>query len=158
MEGRLGWLHSRRSQAIGLLALLALLAPPSARAEGAVLSVVSPYSLSETVANLKRSIAAGNFRFVREAPWHGGLLRTGAGAAHTLYFCNFTLAQRVIAQDRRFIQFLPCRMVVSEHRGRVLIQAVDPLYVSHMLRSHRTRADCARVRDAYLSLMEEATL
>lgn len=158
MERRLGWSNIRCKRVAGLLVLLGLLLASSAQADGPVLSVVSPYSLEETVANLKRSIAAGNFRFVRESPWHGGLLRTRRGAAHTLYFCNFTLAQRVIAQDRRFSQFLPCRMVVSEHRGRVLIQAVDPLYVSRMLRSQRTRADCARVRDAYLSLMEEATL
>ncbi len=125
-----------------------------------VLAVESPYPLDQTVANLRLAIDAANFRLVRELPWHGGLMQVDRRGtrAKVLYFCNFSMVNDAIAVDRRFSQFLPCRMTVSERHGKVIIKAVDPLYISQLLGNARLGPACYRARNMYLRLMDEATL
>lgn len=124
-----------------------------------VLTMTSPYALDETVDNLKDAISAGNFRFVRELSWSGGLATpVRAARARVLFFCNFAMVNEVIAVDRRFSQFLPCRLTVSEQGGKVVIQAVDPVYMSRLLGNVRLSYACRQARDMYLRLMDEATL
>lgn len=154
----------RRAVILPCLMLAWLVAPVRADDTGPpvspILTAESPYSLAQTLANLRQAIHAGNFRLVRQVPWHGGLMHTKRRdtRATILYFCNFAMVNEVIAVDQRFSQFLPCRMTVSERNGKVFIEAIDPLYISRLLGNDRLGPACHKARDMYLKLMEEATL
>ncbi len=125
-----------------------------------VLVVESPYTLEETVENLKQSIISQNFRLIRTDYLEHGLAKEGKENKRqvVLHFCNFKFLYDALAIDPRVGMFLPCRVTVIEVGGKVRVMAVNPLYLSHLFNNDELDDACKRMTAVYRAILEDATL
>jgi cytochrome c oxidase cbb3-type subunit 3 len=129
-------------------------------AEKAVLEMDSPYDLATTIENVKRAATSQNFIFIREQTLTSGLVPEGEEdpRQHIVYFCNFTMLNTALATDPRVGLFLPCRITVVEHEGKVKIMAINPKRLGKIFNNAELNAMCDEMTKRYLAIMEEATL
>jgi cytochrome c oxidase cbb3-type subunit 3 len=125
-----------------------------------VLVVDSPYTLEETVENLKQSIISQNFQLIRTDYLEHGLVKEGKENKRqvVLHFCNFKFLYDALAIDPRVGMFLPCRVTVVEVDGKVRVMAVNPLYLSHLFNNDELDDACKRMTAVYRAILEDATL
>lgn len=133
---------------------------PAPETGQAVLEEESPYDLNTTVENVKRAVAAHNFVFIREQPLNAGLAPGGKEdpRQHIVYFCNFNMLNKALATDPRVGLFLPCRITVVEHQGKVKMMAVNPRRLSKIFNNAELNAMCDEMSRLYVDIMEEAAL
>jgi cytochrome c oxidase cbb3-type subunit 3 len=129
-------------------------------AETAVLVTESPYTLEETIANLKASIVGQNFLLVRTDYLEHGLVADGEENKQQviLHFCNFRFLYEALAIDPRVGMFLPCRVTVVEREGKVLVMSMNPLFLSHLFNNSELVAACKEMHAIYTAIIEDATL
>ena len=122
--------------------------------------VDSPYSLDETVANVKQAVVGKNFRIIREQYFDSGLVPEGQEnqRAVIVYFCNFNILNDALAIDPRVGLFLPCRVTVVERQGKVQVMAINPKTLSHLFNNAELDRVCSEMARVYQSILEEATL
>ncbi len=125
-----------------------------------VIELESPYTLEETVENLKQSIAGENFMLIRTDYLEHGLVEEGKENRKevVMHFCNFNFLFKALAVDPRVGLFLPCRVTVVERDGRVMVSTINPLYLSSMFNNAELDDYCTQMHQVYLSLIEDATL
>jgi cytochrome c oxidase cbb3-type subunit 3 len=128
--------------------------------ESAIMTIESPYSLEETVENLKQTIISQNFVLIRTDTIEHGLVEQEQENKNQiiLHFCNFKFLYSALAVDPRVGMFLPCRVTVTEQDGKVIISTINPLYLSHLFNNAELDEYCKRMRKVYLDMLEEATL
>ena len=128
--------------------------------ELATITVDSPYSIEETVENLKQAIISQNFVLIRSDTLEHGLVEKAQENQQQviLHFCNFRFLYEALAVDPRVGIFLPCRVTVTEQGGKVTISTLNPPYLSHLFNNSDLDEYCRRMRAVYLEIMEEATL
>ena len=126
----------------------------------AIISMDSPYDLKTTIENLKKAVISNNFVFIREQPLNAGLVAEGSEdpKQHIIYFCNFSLVNQALATDPRVGLFLPCRITVVEHHGKVTMMAANPKRLSRIFNNAELNEMCDQVTKMYLAVMEEAAL
>jgi len=117
----------------------------------------SPYSLTETISNIKHAVKSRNFRMIREQKVAEGFLPGGDKQQHIVYFCNFTDAYQSLQQDKKIGYMLPCRFTISEEDGNVMISALNPAAVKK-LAGAKVGAACDASGEGFLGIMEEAVL
>ncbi|HED17071.1 MAG TPA: DUF302 domain-containing protein [Gammaproteobacteria bacterium] len=122
-----------------------------------LLRLESPYTLSETINNIKNAVKARNFRMIREQPVAQGFLSGDNKQQHIVYFCNFTEAYQSLQQDKQIGYMLPCRFTISEEGGKVIISTINPAAITR-LTGAKAGAVCAANSAGYLDIMEEAVL
>ena len=122
--------------------------------------VDSPYSLKETVENIKRAIIGKNFRLIRVQTLDDGMVaKDKQDEKQTIvYFCNFELLNRALGIDPRVGLFLPCRITVVEHNGKVQMMAINPLRLSKLFNNNELDKACLEMHDLYTEILEEASL
>lgn len=120
----------------------------------------SPYSLEETVANVKQAVVGKNFRIIREQYFDQGLVPEGQEdkRAVIIYFCNFNILNDALAIDPRVGLFLPCRVTVVEREGKVQVMAINPKTLSQLFNNEELDRVCNEMSRVYESILEEATL
>ena len=125
-----------------------------------VLVVQSPYDLKTTLANLTQAINSDNFFVGRDQPVEYGLTTTAKANPHQIivYFCDVPFLNKALAIDPRVGLFLPCRITVVEHQGKVMLMSVNPEVVSRLFNNSELNALCKEMHDRYLAIMQEATL
>ncbi len=126
-----------------------------------VLMFDSPYSLAQTVANIKRAVVGNNFRTVRVQPLETGLRPPGeeSPGQYVIFFCNFEFANRALGLDPRVGLFLPCQITVLKTAdGGVKVMSMNPKFMSRIYNNRELDEACDEMHDLYLSIMEEATL
>lgn len=125
-----------------------------------VIELESPYTLEETVENLKQSIAGENFMLIRTDYLEHGLVEEGKENRKevVMHFCNFNFLFKALAVDPRVGMFLPCRVTVVERDGRVMVSTINPLYLSSMFNNAELDDYCTQMHRVYQSLIEDATL
>ena len=116
--------------------------------------------MNTTIENLKKAVSSNNFVFIREQPLNAGLVAEGREnpKQHIIYFCNFGLLNQALATDPRVGLFLPCRITVVEHGGKVTMMAANPKRLSRMFNNSELNEMCDQVTKMYLAVMEEAAL
>jgi cytochrome c oxidase cbb3-type subunit 3 len=126
----------------------------------ATLSVESPYSLKDTVENVKQAITSQNFILIRTDTLEHGLAKPGEENPHQviLHFCNFHFLYQALAVDPRVGMFLPCRVTVTERNGKVTISSINPEYLSRLFNNAELNEYCKRMHGVYRDILEEATL
>ena len=131
-----------------------------ARAEEKVLVYESSYTLKETVENLENALVGQNFIHIRTDTLEHGLVPEGEENPKQviLHFCNFKFLFEALAVDPRVGLFLPCRVTVTERQGKVEVSAINPKYLSHLFNNAELDSYCSRMRDVYISIIEDATL
>ena len=120
----------------------------------------SPYTLEETVANVKQAVVGKNFRVIREQFFDAGLVPEGQEDKRSviIYFCNFNILNDALAIDPRVGLFLPCRVTVVERAGKVQVMAINPKTLSHLFNNEELDRVCEEMSRVYESILEEATL
>lgn len=117
----------------------------------------SPYSLAETINNIKNAVKSRNFRMIREQAVAEGFLPAKDRHQHIVYFCNFTKAYQSLQQDKQIGYMLPCRFTISEVDGKVIISALNPAAVKKLAGAAMGTV-CDTSGNGYLDIMEEAVL
>lgn len=129
-------------------------------AESAIISVESPYTIEETIENLKQAITNQNFVLIRTDTLEHGLVEHELEnkSQVIMHFCNFRFLYTALAVDPRVGIFLPCRVTVAEQDGKVTLTTINPLYLSHLFNNDELDEYCKRMRKVYMDILEEATL
>lgn len=129
-------------------------------AESPVLVAESPYTLEETVENIKQAITSQNFILIRTDTLEHGLVPEGQENTQQviLHFCNFKFLFDALAVDPRVGMFLPCLVTVTEKDGLVTVSSTNPQYLSHLFNNNELDDYCKRMRAVYEAILEEATL
>lgn len=129
-------------------------------AESPIITVESPYTLEETVENIKQAITSQNFVLIRTDTLEHGLVEEGQENPHQtiLHFCNFRFLYEALAVDPRVGMFLPCRATVMEQDGKVTISTINPLYLSHLFNNTELDEYCKLMRKVYVDILEEAIM
>ncbi len=128
--------------------------------EPPVITMDSPYSLDETVDNLKQAIMDQNFTLIRVDYLDHGLVEKGKENKNqvVLHFCNFGFLFQALSIDPRVGMFLPCRVTVVEKNGKVQISTINPKRLSKLFNNHELDEYCDQMYEAYSALLEDATL
>jgi cytochrome c oxidase cbb3-type subunit 3 len=126
----------------------------------AAISMESPYTLEETVENLKNAIISQNFVLIREVTLEYGLTREGEEdpSEIILHFCNFKFLYEALKIDPRIGMFLPCRVTVTEINGKVMVTTINPMYLGRLFNNNELNDYCEKMYDLYTSILEDATL
>ena len=136
---------------------------PSAKiliAEQPVIIRQSPYDLKTTVENVKQAVSNNNFFYGRVQPLEYGLTSPEqANPKQTIvYFCNISLLNEALMVDPRVGMFLPCRITIVEHNGKVMVMSANPRVLSKLFNNSELNRLCERMSQSYIAIMEEATL
>ncbi len=124
------------------------------------ISAESSYTLEETVENLKDAIVSQNFILIREDTLEHGLVKEGEEdpSQVILHFCNFKFLYDALAVDPRVGMFLPCRVTVTEIDGKVLVTAINPMYLSRLFNNNELSEYCKKMHEVYVTILEDGTL
>jgi cytochrome c oxidase cbb3-type subunit 3 len=120
----------------------------------------SNYSLQQTVENVKQAFSAANMRIVRTGPLEAGLVEQGSEnpKQYIVDACDFKFLNRALAVDPRVGLFLPCRIVVSEHGGKVQVMSINPKRLSAIFNNSELNEMCEQMFKIYSGLLDDATL
>lgn len=126
----------------------------------AMLVMESPYTLEETIEAVKRAAVGKNFRIIREQILEDGLYPPEQQNTRQVmvYFCNFKFLYDALALDPRVGLFLPCRVTVVEHDGKVLVMSINPKRLSRLFNNVELDRACDEMYKLYSDILEEATL
>lgn len=126
--------------------------------ESAVIVMDSPYSLAETVENVKLAVSNQNFTLVRTDYLDHGLVEEGEENKNqvVLHFCNFGFLYEALAIDPRVGMFLPCRVTVVETEGKVQVMTINPMRLSNLFNNDELDEACKRMYEVYLTILDEA--
>ncbi|MEE8388956.1 MAG: c-type cytochrome [Acidiferrobacterales bacterium] len=120
----------------------------------------SRYSVEQTVKNLNDAILSANMRLIRTQYLEQGLTPPGEENKKQVivYSCGFNFLNEALKVDPRVGLFLPCRVTVVEHKGKVLVMSVNPKRLSVVFNNTELERLCDQMHSTYLDILEEATL
>ena len=128
-------------------------------AEGAIV-VESPYGLEQTIENLKQAIENQNFKLIRTDYLDHGFVEEGQENKKqvVLHFCNFNFLFEALNIDPRVGLFLPCRVTVIEHEGKVQMMTINPMPLSRLFNNENLNEACKEMTELYEAILEDASL
>jgi cytochrome c oxidase cbb3-type subunit 3 len=126
----------------------------------AVISADSPYTIEETVENLKAAITGQNFTLIRTDYVEHGFVEEGEENKKqvVLHFCNFNFLFQALAIDPRIGVFLPCRVTVTEQEGKVRVATINPMRLSGLFNNDELKQACEEMTGIYEAIIEDAVL
>lgn len=126
----------------------------------AVITAESPYTIEETVDNLKNAIADQNFTLIRTDYVEHGFVEEGKENKNqvVLHFCNFNFLFQALAIDPRVGIFLPCRVTVTETDGKVQVATINPMRLSGLFNNDELQEACEEMTGIYEAIIEDAVL
>jgi len=132
--------------AIMLLFLAWILYP--ATSPKAVRLIKSPYSYEKTIDNIKVAIASNNFKIVRQKT---------SDNAHTFYFCNFNIAHKIIAKDKRVGVLVPCKIKIIKSNSTVYVATLN---VNSLVKQTGIRIGslCKKIKKSIDTILDEAMI
>ncbi|MHB8347143.1 MAG: c-type cytochrome [Acidiferrobacterales bacterium] len=129
------------------------------RDEGPDIVGVSPDGVSATVARLKEAVQAANMRLIRIQYLDQGFVPAGHENKEQVivYSCDFGFLNTALQVDPRVGLFLPCRVTVLRHHGKVLVMSVNPKRLGTLFNNAALNSLCDRMYRKYRNVIEEAT-
>ncbi|MES0327882.1 MAG: c-type cytochrome [Gammaproteobacteria bacterium] len=126
----------------------------------AAIIVDSPYSLEETIENLKQAIENQNFKLIRTDYLEHGFVEEGKENKKqvVLHFCNFNFLFEALSIDPRVGMFLPCRVTIIEREGKVQMMTINPMRLSKLFNNDGLNDACKAMTETYESILEDASL
>jgi cytochrome c oxidase cbb3-type subunit 3 len=126
----------------------------------AVITAESPYTVEETIENLKMAITDQNFTLIRTDYVEHGFVEEGQENKKqvVLHFCNFNFLFEALAIDPRIGVFLPCRVTVTEEKGKVQVATINPMRLSGLFNNDELQAACKEMTGIYETIIEDAVL
>jgi cytochrome c oxidase cbb3-type subunit 3 len=128
--------------------------------ESAVIVRESPYDVEQTVDKLKAAFSGVNMRIIRAVPYDEGIVEKGR-ENHKRYIvdaCDFNFLNKALAVDPRVGLFLPCRVTVAEHQGKVLVLTINPKRLSAIFNNVELNELCEQMQKLYTDIIEETVL
>jgi cytochrome c oxidase cbb3-type subunit 3 len=137
--------------------------PASAKvlaSESAVLVRQSPYDLPTTVDKVKNALAGASMRLIRAAAFDEHFVAKDKENPKrvALDACDFSFLNQALAVDPRVGLFLPCRITVTEHAGKVLVMTINPKRLSAIFNNSELNELCEKMHQVYNDILDEATL
>ncbi len=128
--------------------------------ESAVIVRESPYDVAQTVDRLKTAFSGANMRIIRAVPYDEGIVEKGKENRKRWIVdaCDFNFLNKALAVDPRVGLFLPCRVTVAEHQGKVLVLTINPKRLSAIFNNSELNELCEQMQKIYTDILEEATL
>ena len=125
-----------------------------------IITAESPYSVEETIDNLKSAITDQNFTLIRTDFLEHGLVEEGKENKKqvVLHFCNFNFLFQALAIDPRVGIFLPCRVTVTEQDGKVNVTTINPMRLSSLFNNDELKDACEEMTGIYQTIIEDAVL
>ena len=125
-----------------------------------VIIAESPYTIEETIENLKNAIADQNFTLIRTDYVEHGFVEEGEENKKqvVLHFCNFNFLFQALAIDPRVGIFLPCRVTVTENEGKVQVATINPMRLSKLFNNDELKEACEEMTGIYEAIIEDAVL
>ncbi len=127
----------------------------------AVITADSPYTVEETIENLKAAIVDQNFTLIRTDYVEHGFVEEGKENKKqvVIHFCNFNFLFQALAIDPRVGIFLPCRVTVTEQEdGKVQVATINPMRLSGLFNNDELKAACKEMTGIYEAIIEDAVL
>ena len=126
----------------------------------AVIAAESPYTVEETIENLKAAITDQNFTLIRTDYVEHGFVEEGKENKKqvVLHFCNFNFLFQALAIDPRVGVFLPCRVTVTEQDGKVQVATINPMRLSGLFNNDELKEACREMTGIYEAIIEDAVL
>jgi cytochrome c oxidase cbb3-type subunit III len=137
--------------------------PPGARvleSESPVLVRSSPYSVEETVEKVKTAVGAANMRLIRVQTLDQGFVADGKENHDQtiVYSCDFGFLNEALKIDPRVGLFLPCRVTVIRHAGKVQVMTINPKRLSRIFNNAELNGLCEQMYKVYSEILEESVL
>lgn len=139
--------------------------PPPASAkvlesESAVIVRESSYGIEQTVDKLKTAFSGANMRVIRAVPYDEGIVEKGREnpKRYIVDACDFNFLNKALAVDPRVGLFLPCRVTVAEHQGKVLVLTINPKRLSAIFNNAELNELCEQMHKIYTEIIEETVL
>jgi cytochrome c oxidase cbb3-type subunit 3 len=131
-----------------------------AAAEPPFLLRESPNSLEKTVQGVKDAVLSANMRLIRVQHLDQGLVDPDKENTKQVivYSCGFNFLNEALKVDPRVGLFLPCRVSIIEHNGKVLVMTVNPKRLSAVFNNNELERLCDQMHQTYIDILEEATL
>jgi cytochrome c oxidase cbb3-type subunit 3 len=131
-----------------------------AAAEPPYLIAESPNSLEKTIQAVKDAVLNANMRLIRVQNLDQGLVDADQENKKQVivYSCGFNFLNEALKVDPRVGLFLPCRVTIVEHKGKVLVMTVNPKRLSAVFNNNELERLCDRMHQTYTDILEEATL
>ena len=128
--------------------------------EPAVIIKESPYSVEETVNNLKNAVGSINFRLIRVQNLDSGLTAENKEDEQQVivYSCNFNILNEALKLDPRVGLFLPCRVTVSKQGDKVLVMFANPKRMNEIYNNSELDSMCTDMKTVYEDMIDEALL
>ncbi len=128
--------------------------------ESAVIVRESPYDVEQTVDKLKTAFSGVNMRVIRAVPYDEGIVEKGQEnrKRYIVDACDFNFLNKALAVDPRVGLFLPCRVTVAEHQGKVLVLTINPKRLSAIFNNAELSEMCEQMQKLYTDIIEEAVL
>ncbi|MDA8094226.1 MAG: DUF302 domain-containing protein [Betaproteobacteria bacterium] len=125
----------------------------------ATLSAQSPYDMKATIENLEQAISAHQYRVVRVQGAYQGFAPLNGGPV-IIYFCNFNFLHEALQKSMDLGPMLPCRVVIDDVNGKIMVYAPNPVVFKHVLAGDSTFLDklCDQVTHDYKAILAEGTL
>jgi cytochrome c oxidase cbb3-type subunit III len=128
--------------------------------ESPVLMRTSPHSVSTTVERLKAAVASVNMRLIRAVPADEGFVdeKKANQSRMIVDACDFNFVNKALGVDPRVGLFLPCRITVTEHQGKVLVMSINPRRLSAVFNNSELNQLCEQMYRIYNSILDEAVM
>jgi cytochrome c oxidase cbb3-type subunit III len=128
--------------------------------ESPVLVRVSPYSVEETVEKVKTAVGAANMRLIRVQTLDQGFVAEGKENHDQtiVYSCDFGFLNEALKVDPRVGLFLPCRVTVVRHAGKVQVMTINPKRLSRIFNNAELNDLCEQMYKVYVEILEESIL
>jgi cytochrome c oxidase cbb3-type subunit 3 len=125
-----------------------------------VLVRVSPYSVEETVEKVKTAVGAANMRLIRVQTLDQGFVADGKENHDQtiVYSCDFSFLNEALKVDPRVGLFLPCRVTVIRHAGKVQVMTINPKRLSRIFNNAELNDLCEQMYKVYVEILEESVL
>ncbi len=127
--------------------------------EGPDIVGVSPDGVAATVARLKEAVEAANMRLIRVQYLDQGFVPAGTENRQQVivYSCDFGFLNTALQIDPRVGLFLPCRVTVLQHHGKVLVMSVNPKRLGALFNNAALNHLCNQMYRTYRNIIGEAT-
>ncbi len=121
---------------------------------------VSPYNMDETIEKLKNAIGGANLRLIRTESFDQSFVgKDKENLRHMVVdSCDFNFLNQALKIDPRVGLFLPCRFILSEHNGKVLVSTINPKRLSEIFNNSELNQLCDQMYKTYMDIIEETVL
>jgi cytochrome c oxidase cbb3-type subunit 3 len=129
-------------------------------AEAPILQRVSPYSVEETTTRVKDALQRINMRIIRSVSFDQGMVdvKEESPKRWIVDGCDFGYLNKALAVDPRVGLFLPCRVTIAEHQGKVRVMTINPKRLSSIFNNSELNQMCEEMHQLYNDLLDEVVL